>query len=463
MDVNFQKELIDYISKNKIKPTCKVVTFGCQMNAKDSEKILGILISSGFEEIDDEQKADFVIYNTCTIRENANQKLYGHIGQLKNSYYNNKNKIIAICGCMMQEEGEIDKIKNKFPFVKLVFGTHNLYKFEEYLYDSFVNKKKIFEVYNDNKIIKEDIPKKRKYSFKCGINISFGCNNFCSYCIVPFVRGREKSRSSKDIINEIKSVVKDGVIEVMLLGQNVNSYGNDFRIENINELSFPELLKEVSKINGLKRIRFMTSHPKDFSDELIEVIKNNKNIARHIHLPVQSGSNKILKLMNRNYSREYYIELSKKIKESISDISLTTDIIVGFPGETEEDFLDTIDLINEVKFSQVFTFEYSKRKGTKAYEMDNQIPNDIVKKRFDKLLDTVEESANYNIIKKIGSIEEVLIESINNSTNNCTARLSNNFLVHFNNNSNHIGELVNVKFNESKGFYYIGELVNGIE
>lgn len=458
MDANIQK-IKEYFENNNIKPSCKVVTFGCQMNAKDSEKLLGILKCCGFNEIDNEELADFVIFNTCTVRENANQKLYGHIGQLKKSYLENKNKIIAICGCMMQEEDEVENIKNKYPYVKMIFGTHNLFNFPTYLYDTIVNKKKVFEILKDTNKIVENLPTQRKFSYKCGVNISFGCDNFCTYCIVPYVRGREKSRHSEDILREVNELVNDNVKEIMLLGQNVNSYGNDFRKNNIKEFSFSELLEKISQIEGLKRVRFMTSHPKDLSIDLINVIKNNKKIARHIHLPVQSGSNRILNLMNRKYTREYYLDLVDKIYSNIPDVALTTDIIVGFPTETEDDFNDTLDLIKKCKFSQVFTFEYSKRTGTKASLMDGQIDKNIVKDRFNKLLSVVDEYSKLFSNKLVGKIFEGFVEEVDVVDGFMSARLSNNFLVHFKAPKEILGTFVNLKLIESKGFYFIGELV----
>ena len=453
------KSELEYIDKikdiirNGEKAT--VVTFGCQMNAKDSEKYEGILEKCGFTLCDDEENADIVLFNTCTIRENANKRLYGRIGQLKNSYYKNKNKIIGICGCMMQEEDEVLYIKDKYPYVKLIFGTHNVYNFPKLLYDVLSEQKRNIEIVDDNDIIVENLPTHRKYFFKCGVNIMFGCNNFCSYCIVPYVRGREKSRNSDDILSEIKNLVKDGVVEVMLLGQNVNSYGND----NSN-YSFPELLQNVSKIEGLKRIRFMTSHPKDFSDELIDVIKNNTNICNHIHLPLQSGSDKILKLMNRKYTREHYLNIVKKIKNNIPDVSITTDIIVGFPNEDENDFNDTLDIIKEVGFDSVFTFEYSKRTGTVASKMDNQVDEKTVKERFERLLLTINAMNEHKFDKFLGNTYEVLVEEKNREDDKYLSRLSNNVICYVKGNEDMIGKFHNVKITNNHGFYLDGEVVN---
>ncbi len=449
--------------KNSELKTYKIVTFGCQMNARDSEKLAGVLEEKGYKEIDDENSADIVIFNTCTVRENANQKLYGHIGQLKSSYMQNKNKIIGICGCMMQEKDEVVKIREKYPYVKLIFGTHNIDEFSDLIDEILLSNERVIKVYDKSDNIERTLPTKRVYNFKCGINIMFGCNNFCTYCIVPYVRGRERSRDVDSIISEIEKVVKEGVIEVMLLGQNVNSYkgkaSNKYNFMNNDEVTFSELLNEICKIDGLKRVRFMTSHPKDLSDNLIEVIKNNKKVCRHIHLPVQSGSNYILERMNRHYSREKYIGVVNKIRNEIEDVAITTDIIVGFPGERDIDFDDTISLIKEIGYDAVFTFEYSKRTGTKAASMENQVPTNIVKDRFKILLDVVEECSGKNTKKYEGRTMDVLVEGIDKEKGKLTGRLSNNYLVHFEGDNNLIGTIVDVKLVKSKGFYFEGELV----
>lgn len=449
------------MSDNSVK-TYKVVTFGCQMNARDSEKLAGVLEEKGYVKTADEEVADIVIFNTCTVRENANQKLYGHIGQLKNSYLNNKKKIIGICGCMMQEKDEVEKIQNKYPQVKLIFGTHNIDEFSDLIDEVINSNKKVIKVYDEALGIEKTLPTKRVYNFKCGINIMFGCNNFCTYCIVPYVRGRERSRSVDSIIEEIKSVINDGVIEVMLLGQNVNSYSGiaseKYSFVDNNKVTFPELLNEVCKIEGLKRVRFMTSHPKDLSDELIEVVKNNKNVCRHIHLPVQSGSDEILKAMNRKYDRKSYLNVIKKIRDNIEDVGITTDIIVGFPGETEKDFEDTLSLINEVSYDSVFTFEYSKRTGTKAAEMDNQVPESVVKERFSRLLKIVELNSGKNTDKYVGRVMDVLVEDLDKVSGKLTGRLSNNYLVHFEGDKSLLGKIVNVKLLKSYKFYFEGEI-----
>ena len=449
------------MNDNSLK-TYKIVTFGCQMNARDSEKLAGVLEKRGYIEAQDEYVADVVVFNTCTVRENANKRLYGRIGQLKNSCKENKSKIVAICGCMMQEKDEVEKIKDKYRHVKLIFGTHNIDEFEELINEVIKTDTRVVKVYDNSNNIEKPLPSKRVFSFKCGVNIMYGCNNFCTYCIVPYVRGRERSRSVDDIINEIKSLVADGVIEVMLLGQNVNSYNgkssDKYKFKNNEKVTFPELLSEVARIDGLKRIRFMTSHPKDLSDELIDVIKSNDNICRHVHLPVQSGSDRILKAMNRHYDRQTYLNVVKKIRQNIQDVGITTDIIVGFPGETEEDFDDTLSIVDEVVYDAVFTFEYSKRTGTKAAKMENQVPEDTVKERFKRLFSVVEKSSGKNVEKYIGRVMDVLVEGEDKVSGKLTGRLSNNYLVHFNGDRNLVGKIVNVKLVKNCQFYFEGEI-----
>lgn len=436
-------------------PTCCVTTFGCQMNARDSEKLVGILENVGYEIIDSE-KADFVIFNTCTVRDNANQRVYGRLGELNGYKRRNPHMKIALCGCMMQEPAVIEKIKKSYGFVDLIFGTHNIFKFAELLCASFETEGMLIDIWKDTDKIVEDLPVERKYSFKSGINIMFGCNNFCSYCIVPYVRGRERSREPKDIIREIETLVADGVVEIMLLGQNVNSYG-----KNLEEpITFAQLLREVEKIEGLQRIRFMTSHPKDLSDELIQVMKESKKICRHLHLPLQSGSTEILTRMNRRYTKEQYVDLAMKIRREIPDIAITTDIIVGFPGETSEDLEETIDVVKTVKFDNAFTFIYSKRTGTPAAAMENQVPEEQVKEGFDRLLKVVQETAREQVAKYQGKVMDALIEEVNDSDNTkVTGRLSNNTVVHVPGDASMIGKIVSVSLDECHGFYYIGHVV----
>lgn len=455
---NFERE-------NHRFPTACVTTFGCQMNARDSEKLSGILEQAGYLLTEDEH-ADFVIFNTCTVRDNANQRVYGRLGELNGYKRRNPQMKIALCGCMMQEPTVIEKLKKSYSFIDLIFGTHNIYKFAELLYTSFQTEGMIIDIWKDTDKIVEDLPAERKYSFKSGINIMFGCNNFCSYCIVPYVRGRERSRKPEDILAEIRRLVDDGVVEIMLLGQNVNSYGKNLD----NPMTFAQLLTEVEKIEGLKRIRFMTSHPKDLSDELIEVMARSGKICRHLHLPLQSGSTRILERMNRRYTKEQYLELAGRIRERIPDIAITTDIIVGFPGETAEDLEETMDVVRRVKFDNAFTFIYSKRTGTPAAAMEDQVPKEQVKAGFDRLLKLVQDTARSQVAKYQGQIMEVLIEEVNDSAEApdaanppkvpmVTGRLSNNTVVHVPGDASLIGKVVKVCLDECHGFYYIGHCV----
>ena len=452
------RQYVQEKSRKKGRPlTFCVNTFGCQMNARDSEKLIGILEQIGYVKKETED-ADFVIYNTCTVRENANNKVYGRLGYLHSQKKKNPDMMIGLCGCMMQEPGVVEKIRTSYRFVDLVFGTHNIYKFAELIVAAFESKGMIVDIWKDTDKIVEDLPVERKYTFKSGVNIMFGCNNFCSYCIVPYVRGRERSRDPKDIIREIERLVADGVVEVMLLGQNVNSYGKNLE----HPMTFAQLLEEVEKIDGLERIRFMTSHPKDLSDELIEVLGKSKKICKHLHLPLQSGSSRILKEMNRHYTKEQYLELVKKIRVAVPDIALTTDIIVGFPGETEEDFLETMEVVKEVQYDSAFTFIYSKRTGTPAATKEDQVSPEVVKDRFDRLLHVVQEIGSQKAGALQGTVQKVLIEEINAQDEHLvTGRLSNNSVVHVPGGADLIGKIVNVSLDECKGFYYLGTLAEG--
>ena len=434
--------------------TFHIETFGCQMNARDSEKLTGILEASGFTETDTEE-ADFVLYNTCTVRDNANQRVYGRLGYLNRIKQKNPAMMIALCGCMMQEETVVEKIKKSYRFVDIIFGTHNIFKLAELISERMDEKKMVVDIWKETDRIVEELPTDRKYPFKSGVNIMFGCNNFCSYCIVPYVRGRERSRNPQDIVGEIRRLVADGVVEVMLLGQNVNSYG-----KNLEEpMTFAKLLQEVEAIDGLRRIRFMTSHPKDLSDELIEVMKNSDKICHHLHLPLQSGSSRILKAMNRRYTKEQYLELVEKIRAAVPDISLTTDIIVGFPGETEEDFSETMDVVRRVRFDSAFTFIYSRRTGTPAAAMEDQIPEDVVKNRFDRLLSEVQAVSAEVCGRDVHTVKSVLVEELDDHVEGfVTGRLDNNTIVHFKGDRSLIGKIVDVYLDESKGFYYMGTM-----
>ena len=449
------KEQVAAISKKKGRPlTYHVTTFGCQMNSRDSEKLAGILESVGYVEVEDEH-ADFVLFNTCTVRENANQRTYGRLGIAHSIKKKNPDMLVAVCGCMMQEPDEVETIRKSYRFVDIVFGTHNIFRLAELLYQRLRTRKMVVDVWEDTDKIIEDLPNSRKYAFKSGVNIMFGCNNFCSYCIVPYVRGRERSRAPKDIIREIERLAADGVVEIMLLGQNVNSYG-----KNLPEpMTFAQLLTEIEKVEGIERIRFMTSHPKDLSDELIEVMKNSKKICRHLHLPVQSGSSRILQDMNRRYTKESYLALVDRIKAAMPDISLTTDIIVGYPGETEEDFLETMDVVQKVRYDSAFTFLYSKRTGTPAARLEEQVPDAVAHERFNRLLKEVQDISKETCARWEGQTMDVLVEEVNEQNPKLVSgRLSNNLTVHLEGDASLIGKIVPVYLKECCGFYYIGEL-----
>ena len=423
------------------------------MNARDSEKLCGILETAGYVPAENEE-ADFVIYNTCTVRENANNKVYGRLGYLHKLKQKNPAMQIALCGCMMQEQKVVEKLKKSYRFVDLIFGTHNIYKFAELLAQMNESDKMVADVWQETDQIVEELPSGRMFPFKSGVNIMFGCNNFCSYCIVPYVRGRERSREPKDILREIERLAADGVTEIMLLGQNVNSYGKTLE----TPVTFAKLLQEVEKIDGIRRIRFMTSHPKDLSDELIDVMKHSSKVCHHLHLPLQSGSSRILQAMNRHYNKEAYLELADKVRKAVPGIAITTDIIVGFPGETEEDFLETMDVVKKVKFESAFTFIYSKRTGTPAAEMENQVPQETVKDRFDRLLKEVQAIASQKAEELTGTLQTVLIESVNDhDASMVTGKMDNNSVVHLPGTPDMIGTYVTVRLEECKGFYYYGK------
>ena len=432
-----------------------LTTFGCQMNEKQSEAVAGIMDEIGYIRQDSEE-ADVVIYNTCTVRENANLKVYGRLGHLHSLKDQNPDMKIILFGCMMQESQVVEKIKKTYSFVNLVFGTHNIFKFAELFYDMLLSDMQIVDIWEGTDQIVEDLPTERNYTFKSGVNIMFGCNNFCSYCIVPYVRGRERSRKPEAIVKEVERLVADGVSEVMLLGQNVNSYGKTLE----NPVTFAQLLTMLEEVEGLKRIRFMTSHPKDLSDELIEVMAKSKKICHHLHLPLQSGSSRVLKEMNRRYDKEKYLNLVEKIRTAIPDISLTTDIIVGFPGETEEDFQETLDVVKKAGYDTAFTFIYSKRTGTPAAAKEDQVPADVTKERFNRLLALVQEQGRIRSSRFAGTVQEVLVEEESKEKGIFTGRTQYNLLVHFPADESLLGTYVNVKLEECKGFYYLGSLAD---
>ncbi|MCD8120256.1 MAG: tRNA (N6-isopentenyl adenosine(37)-C2)-methylthiotransferase MiaB [Lachnospiraceae bacterium] len=434
--------------------TFHITTLGCQMNAKDSEKLKGILLQIGYRWTDSED-ADFVLYNTCTVRENANLKVYGHLGYLQSLKKKQPDKIIALCGCMMQEADVPEKIRKNYRLVDIVFGTYNIYKLAEILWERFFTGKPVVEIWDDAGQIVEELPSYREFPFKSGVNITYGCDNFCSYCIVPYVRGRERSRKPEHILAEVQKLADEGVVEIMLLGQNVNSYGKNLP----TPVTFADLLRRVERVDGIRRIRFMTPHPKDFSEEVLAVMRDSEKICHQIHLPLQSGSTRILKKMNRRYTKEQYLALVDTIREYLPDASISTDIIVGFPGETEEDFEETLDVVRQVRYDAAYTFLYSKRSGTPAAKME-QVPEAVAGERFGRLLDTIHENQADAIRKNLGRTLDVLVEKENDVHGYLTGRLENNTLVHFPGDTGLIGKIVPVKLTQEKGFYYFGETVS---
>ena len=427
------------------KLTCCVTTFGCQMNARDSEKLLGVLKEIGYVETTDEN-ADFVIYNTCTVRENANNKVYGHLGILHGYKKKNKDMMIGLCGCMMQEPTVIEHLQKNYKFVDLIFGTHNLYKFAELFTTALLNKKgMIIDIWKDTDKIVENLPISRKYPFKSGVNISFGCNNFCTYCIVPYVRGRERSRKPEDIVAEIKELVADGVVEIMLLGQNVNSYGVGLE----EKVTFADLLRMVNDIEGLERIRFMTPHPKDLSDDLIEAMATLPKVCHHMHLPLQSGSTEILKKMNRRYTKEHYLELVEKLRARVPDVAITTDIIVGFPGETDLDFEATCNVAKEC-FNQIHVFPYSAREGTPAAKFPNQVSPQVKSSRVSVLMGISSELHNAFKEKMVGKTMKALIEKYDEENDINYGKLTNYVEIELKGlHSNQVGNEISVNIEKS--------------
>jgi tRNA-2-methylthio-N6-dimethylallyladenosine synthase len=448
-DMERQKEFIQLVADKNDGKIQKYYlnTFGCQMNEHDSEKLAGMLSNMGYIETDDVNESDLIIYNTCCVREHAEQKVYGHLGALKKLKEDKPELKIAICGCMMQQEEVVSHIKKTYRHVDLIFGTHNLHKFPELLLKSFGRKKTLIDVLNTDGKIVENVPVERKDSVKAWITVMYGCNNFCSYCIVPYVRGRERSREIRDIKEDVMTLGRQGFKEITLLGQNVNSYGKDLD----NKVNFAELLYQLNEIPGIERIRFLTSHPKDLSEELIYAMRDLSKVCEHLHLPFQAGSTKVLKEMNRGYTKEQYLELVMKVKENIPDISLTTDIIVGFPGETDEDFEDTLDVIEKVRFDSAYTFLYSKRTGTPAAKSKNQILDEVKKERFEKLL-TLQNTISREINETfLGKKVEILVEGISKTNDNIyTGRTRGNKIVNYKGSKDDIGKLKNILIDDIK-------------
>ena len=429
-----------------------IMTFGCQLNENDSEKIAGMVENLGYEKTDDLSKCDLVVFNTCCVRENAEERLFGKIGEIK-KLKEARGTIIAIGGCMMQEEHILEKIKKSYKYIDLVFGTHTLNKFEEDLKKIIEDKKKIRDVIDIDGEVIEGLPIKRNDKFKASVSIMYGCNNFCSYCIVPYVRGRERSRKKEDILKEVESLAQEGYKEITLLGQNVNSYngGDGYKFSN--------LLYDVCKIEGIERIRFISPHPKDFTDDVIKAIKDNKKISRIVHLPLQSGSTKVLKEMNRKYTKEQYLALAEKMRKEIPDILFSTDIIVGFPGETEEDFENTLDVVRKMNYEQIFMFIYSRRVGTVADKMENQIPEEIKHERFERLKKLYDENVSKNNEKFIGKVEKILVDGESkNNENMLTGRNDANKVIIFEGSKDLIGKMINVKITEEHKWYLKGEV-----
>ncbi len=445
-------------------PTFHVHNFGCQMNARDAEKLSGILRAAGYEEIQ-EESADFVIYNTCTVRDNADQHFFGRLGRAAHFKKANPRMKIAVCGCMTQEDSAVTTLKKRYPYVDLIFGTHNLFCFPQYLcavyetksgaYDPSGKGHKLTALWDSTDEIVEDLPVERKYRYKSGINIMFGCDNYCTYCIVPYVRGHERSREPADILRECERLAADGVVEVMLLGQNVNSYGKDLE----TPCTFAGLLAAVAEVPGIKRVRFMTPHPKDMGQDVLEVIKTHPNIARHIHFPLQSGSNEILRRMNRRYTREQFMEKAGQIREMLPDAAITTDIIAGFPGETRADVDDTVDVVERVGFDNAYTFIYSPRKGTPAASMP-QVPREEVQEGFDRILAAVQDNARKRAAALRGRTMTALAEEMNSQDPSyVTCRLSNNLIVHVKGDASMIGHFYDVTLDDCRNFYYFGTVL----
>ena len=462
-EINENMKLKDKENNQKLKYT--ILTMGCQLNENDSEKLCGMLEEMGYEKTENGQEADIALFNTCCVRENAEDKLFGKLGELKR-LKEEKGIIIAIGGCMMQEKHITDKIKQSYPFVDIIFGTHTLQRFPEDLYKVLTEKIKLEDILDIDGKVYEGLPIKRDSNIKASVTIMNGCNNFCSYCIVPYVRGRERSREPRAIIEEVKDLAKQGYKEITLLGQNVNSY---LRVEREKQIPFEEyegvhsfatLLEAINKIDGIERIRFVSPHPKDFTDDVIDAISKCDKVCKLVHLPLQSGNTKVLKEMNRKYTKEQYLNLVDKMKAKIPNLTLSTDIIVGFPGETDEEFEDTLDVVRKVKFEQVYMFIYSRRVGTPGDRMENQIPEEIKHKRFDKLKELVESQIEENNQKYVGTIQKVLVEG--KSKNNqelLTGRTDSNKVVIFEGDKSLIGQMINLKIVSEHMWYLKGEAV----
>ena len=433
--------------------TFHITTFGCQMNEHDSEVIDGLLTERGFSSVKERKDASIVIINTCSVRDNADKRFFGTLGQLKKRKESDPSFIVCVCGCMMQQQRVVDTIKAKYPWVDVIFGTNSIHHIPELIEKVAIEKEKVVDIIENTEEIVEGLPAKRLFDHKALVNIMFGCNNFCTYCIVPYTRGREKSRAPEAIVAEVKGLVADGVKEIMLLGQNVNSYDG-------NGTSFAELLKMLNDVDGLERIRFMTSNPKDLSDELIEAFAVCDKLCRNLHLPIQSGSNRVLKRMNRKYTREDYLKLIEKLRKTVPDITLSTDIIVGFPGETNEDFEETLSIVKEVEYDSAFTFIYSIRKGTPAEKFEDQIEESEKHRRFDLLVSAVNEISEKKNKAYQDRVEKVLVDGVSkNDKSTLTGRTNGFKLVNFAGKKELIGSIVDVKITDAKTFSLFGEVI----
>ena len=463
-EIEEQKKYINKVKNENKNLKYTIITMGCQLNENDSEKLAGMIEQMGYTKVDNFKDADLCLFNTCCVRENAEDRLFGKLGELKR-IKEQKGTIIAIGGCMMQEKQMVEKINNSYPFVDIVFGTHTLHKFPEDLYNTLQERNKIRDILDIDGKVYEGLPIKRTSNTQANVTIMYGCNNFCSFCIVPYVRGRERSRHPQDIIREIKELAQEGYKEITLLGQNVNSY---LRVEKWKEKSldwnginsFATLLRAINKIEGIERIRFISPHPKDFTDDVIEAIRDCDKVCKLIHLPLQSGSTKMLKIMNRKYTKEQYLELVNKMQKEIPGVVFTTDIIVGFAGETEDDFKDTLDIVEKVRFEQVFMFIYSIREGTPGAKMENQIPDEIKHKRFDRLKELVESQVEENNQKYVGTVQRVLVEGKSkNNSNMLTGRTESNKVVIFEGNESLKDQIIDIKIASQHMWYLRGEVI----
>lgn len=463
INIENQKEYIETVKKLNEDKNVKysILTMGCQLNENDSEKLSGMIEEMGYTRTENIEETDLIVFNTCCVRENAEDKLFGKLGEVK-KIKEKRGTIIAIGGCMMQEEHIVEKLQKSYPFFDIVFGTHTLHKFPQDLYNIILNKKRIEDIINIDGEIVEGLPIKRNDKIKASVTIMYGCNNFCSYCIVPYVRGRERSRKAEDILKEVQELADKGYKEITLLGQNVNSYMRMEKVENKNEkiTSFAELLYEVNKIEGIERIRFVSPHPKDFTDDVIEAIKKCDKVCKLIHLPLQSGNTKVLKEMNRKYTKEQYLNLVEKMKKEIPNVTFSTDIIVGFPGETDEEFEDTLDVVEKVNFEQVYMFIYSRRVGTPADKMENQVPEEQKHIRFNKLKMLVEHQIANKNKQYIDTEQKVLVEGKSkNNDNMLTGRTDSNKVVIFEGEDNLIGKVIDLKIISEHMWYLKGEII----